>query len=148
MVFLTMLSKGGKGMNIEEGTKMKLEQVWHQSFTSKEILDMENGYKSIAEIICKDLEARFEDDVFKVVQKYDINVDKEELIKALNYDRNQYKAGYKDALEWMQRVIMLNMPDIIRYSENQDAGVQIKNINDYIDLRLKQLLESEGIRNE
>lgn len=110
--------------------------------------DPDFGYKSPIEIIYGELETKMENDTFEAIRHYDINVDKEELIKALKYDRNQYKAGYKDALEWMQRVIILNMPDIIRYSENQDAGVQIKNINDYIDLRLKQLLESEGIRND
>lgn len=38
----------------------------------------------------------FEDDVVKAVQKVGINVDKDELIKALSYDRNQYERGYND----------------------------------------------------
>lgn len=38
----------------------------------------------------------FEDDVVKAVQKVGINVDKDELIKALSYDRNQYEKGYND----------------------------------------------------
>ena len=37
----------------------------------------------------------------EVVQRYDINVNKEELIKALSYDRNQYDKGYKDAIDDM-----------------------------------------------
>ena len=118
---------------------MKLNEIFSQKLTD----DIMLGYKSPVNIIEKEWETKIEGDIIKAIKSYDIDVNKEELIKALNYDRNQYKAGYKDALEWMQRVIMLNMPDIIRYSENQDAGVQIKNINDYIDLRLKQLLESE-----
>ncbi len=118
---------------------MKLNEIFSQKLTD----DIMLGYKSPVNIIEKEWETKIEGDIVKAIKSYDIDVNKEELIKALNYDRNQYKAGYKDALEWMQRVIMLNMPDIIRYSENQDAGVQIKNINDYIDLRLKQLLESE-----
>lgn len=118
---------------------MRLNEIFSQKLTD----DIMLGYKSPVNIIEKEWETKIEGDIVKAIKSYDIDVDKEELIKALNYDRNQYKAGYKDALEWMQRVIMLNMPDIIRYSENQDAGVQIKNINDYIDLRLKQLLESE-----
>lgn len=123
---------------------MRLNEIISQKLTDDILL----GWESPVNIIEKEWETKIEGDIVKAIKSYDIDVNKEELIKALNYDRNQYKAGYKDALEWMQRVIMLNMPDIIRYSENQDAGVQIKNINDYIDLRLKQLIESEGIRND
>lgn len=119
---------------------MRLNELFSQKLTE----DIMLGWESPVNIIEKEWETKIEGDIVKAIKSYDIDVNKEELIKALNYDRNQYKAGYKDALEWMQRVIMLNMPDIIRYSENQDAGVQIKNINDYIDLRLKQLFESEG----
>ncbi len=35
----------------------------------------------------------------KVRYALQVNVNKEELIKALDYDRNQYEKGYKDALE-------------------------------------------------
>lgn len=119
---------------------MKLNGIFSQKLTA----DIMLGWEPPVKLVEEGTETKIEGDIIKAIKSYDIDVDKEELIKALNYDRNQYKAGYKDALEWMQRVIMLNMPNIIRYSENQDAGVQIKNINDYIDLRLKQLLEGEG----
>lgn len=137
-------------MNIEEETKMKLEQVWHQSFTSKEILDMENGYKSIAEIICKDLEARFEDDVFKVVQKYDINVNKEELIKALKYDREQYDAGYKDGYKCAFKEIMYIIDEYVGAMPQQMDTIRerqitsLKGLNDYINYKLNKLIEQEG----
>lgn len=128
---------------------MKLNEIFSQKLTDDILL----GWEPPVNIMEKEWETKIEGDIIKAIKSYNIDVDKEELIKALNYDRNQYKAGYKDALEWMKRVIMLkaimlNMPDIIGYSENQDACVQIKNINDYIDLRLKQLFESEGIRND
>lgn len=119
---------------------MKLNEIFSQKLTADILL----GWEPPIKIIEAERKTKIEGDIIKAIKSYDIDVNKEELIKALNYDRNQYKAGYKDALEWIQRVIMLNMPDIIKYSENQDAGVQIKNINDYIDLRLKQLFESEG----
>ena len=118
---------------------MKLNEIFSQKLTE----DIMLGWESPVNIIEKEWETKIEGDIIKAIKSYNIDVDKEELIKALNYDRNQYKAGYKDALEWMRRVIMLNMPDIIRYSENPDMEMQVKNINDYIDLRLKQLLESE-----
>lgn len=34
----------------------------------------------------------------KLYKKSDINVDKEELLKALIYDRGQYDKGYEDAM--------------------------------------------------
>lgn len=38
----------------------------------------------------------FDDEVMKIVASYDIDVNKEELLKALQYDRNQYEKGYAD----------------------------------------------------
>lgn len=51
-------------------------------------------YQSPIEIITKQIRTQFEDNVFKAIQDYGIVVDKEELIKALQYDRGQYEKGY------------------------------------------------------
>ena len=40
----------------------------------------------------------WEDEIYKQILKYNIVVDKEELLRALRYDREQYNKGYKDAL--------------------------------------------------
>lgn len=53
-------------------------------------------YQSPIEIIQGQLMTEYENGVLKAVQKYDIHCNKEELIKALMYDRNQYEKGYKD----------------------------------------------------
>ena len=53
-------------------------------------------YKSPIEIIQGEMNSQLEDDIVRVVQGFDINVDKEELIRALNYDRQQYEKGYAD----------------------------------------------------
>lgn len=49
-----------------------------------------------------------ENKVFEVVKTMDVNVDKEELFKALAYDRDQYRkgydAGYKKALEDVEKM--------------------------------------------
>lgn len=55
-------------------------------------------YSSPIELIYKDAQYRMEKDIFYAIQKVDINVNKDELIKALAYDRNQYEKGYADAL--------------------------------------------------
>ena len=41
-------------------------------------------------------EKRIEGEVFKAIQDYGINIDKDELIKALQYDRDQYRKGFED----------------------------------------------------
>lgn len=55
-------------------------------------------YQSPIEIITKKMRTQFEDNVFKAIQDYGIVVDKDELIKALKYDRDQYEKGYRDGL--------------------------------------------------
>ena len=53
-------------------------------------------YRSPIEIIYGQIQKQIEGDIFRAVQSYDINVDKDELIRALQYDRNQYEKGYAD----------------------------------------------------
>ena len=53
-------------------------------------------YESPINIIISKLCTKLESDCIKSVQSYGFDVDKEELAKALNYDRNQYEKGYKD----------------------------------------------------
>lgn len=61
------------------------------------------AYKSPIEIIHGELETKIENDIMTAVQRYGINVNKEELIKALEYDRKQYEQGYEDARRDYQR---------------------------------------------
>ena len=60
-------------------------------------------YKSPIEIVMEELfqkmDEDFENSVFKAVQKVGINVDKEELLKALIYDRGQYDEGYLECIK-------------------------------------------------
>ena len=59
-------------------------------------------YESPIEIIQKSVTAKVEDDICKAVWEYGIVVDKEELIKALRYDREQYDKGYRDGYKAAQ----------------------------------------------
>lgn len=58
-------------------------------------------YKSPIELITHDIMRQFAEKVdcetYKAVTQYGIHVDKEELLKALSYDRRQYEKGYADA---------------------------------------------------
>lgn len=41
---------------------------------------------------------RAEEDVYRAVQNVHVDVDKEELLMALQYDRKQYEKGYNDGI--------------------------------------------------
>lgn len=59
----------------------------------------EIGYRSPIRILYEGIDSIQEqqkNEVIKYVRKYGIYVDKEELQKALNYERNQYAKGFQD----------------------------------------------------
>lgn len=53
-------------------------------------------YKSPIEIIVGEMHTEWENGILKTVQNYNVNCNKEELIRALAYDRDQYRKGYED----------------------------------------------------
>ena len=53
-------------------------------------------YESPINIIISELCTNLESDCLKSVQRYGFDVDKEELARALCYDREQYEKGHKD----------------------------------------------------
>lgn len=55
-------------------------------------------YKSPIEMIQTEIEMQMEGETLKAVQRVGINVNKEELLKALQYDRGQYEKGYQDGV--------------------------------------------------
>ena len=62
-------------------------------------------YKSPIELITSQMTMEYENNILKCVQKIIPNIDKNELIKALHYDRNQYRNGYVDgATEFADRL--------------------------------------------
>jgi len=54
------------------------------------------SYQSVIELVATNMRIKVEDSIFKAVQDVGVNVDKDELIKALRYDRGQYEKGYAD----------------------------------------------------
>lgn len=80
------------------------------------------SYKSPIETIVDEMALIAENGVYKAAQNVNINVNKEELEKALRYDRNQYVEGFANGYE---------------------AGYK-KGINDAIDKLSSLLKEREG----
>lgn len=60
-------------------------------------------YESPVNLIYHDIETQIiqqqEQTILEAIRRYDVVVDKDELIKAMNYDRNQYSKGYKDGVK-------------------------------------------------
>lgn len=61
------------------------------------------SYKSPIDVVIDDMQLQlrhaFDDAIVRAVQNVNITVDKDELIKALKYDRQEYDRGYADG-EW------------------------------------------------
>lgn len=60
-------------------------------------------YKSPIELITteitRQLNKQTDEAIYQAVQRIGVNVDKDELIKALSYDRQQYQKGYADGVK-------------------------------------------------
>ena len=54
------------------------------------------SYQSPIEVIQTQIQSQIEGEIYKAVMRVGINVDKDELLKALQYDRDQYQKGYTD----------------------------------------------------
>ncbi len=54
------------------------------------------SYKSPIDVVLGAIQTDIENGTFKAVREYGIFVDKDEMIKALKYDRDQYEKGYID----------------------------------------------------
>lgn len=54
------------------------------------------GYESPIQLICSQINTSLEENILKATQSVGIDVNKEELTKALSYDRGQYKKGYEN----------------------------------------------------
>ena len=53
-------------------------------------------WESPVNVIYGEMQTQIEGYIFKEIQNVGIDVDKEELLKALQYDREQYSKGYSD----------------------------------------------------
>lgn len=107
-----------------------------------------NEYKSPIEIaietIHKEVNAKAENAILQAVQNVGINVDKNELIKALKYDRDQYDIGFnaghnkgsketaREILHTLKGLIRepfqayeLTIDDLVRLAE--EYGIEVDN---------------------
>lgn len=69
-------------------------------------------YNSPIELFQGDMNVELEGTILKAVANVGVNVDKEELLKALNYDRKQYEKGYEDAMRKIKNPASLKYEEI------------------------------------
>ena len=58
-------------------------------------------YKSPIKIITGQIKTNYEDAIYRAVQNVGINIDREELLKALEYDRGQFEKGFKEGEKYV-----------------------------------------------
>lgn len=98
-------------------------------------------YEASIEIIYGKIEYQIEESIFKAIQNVGINVDRDKLIKALRYDRDQYNKGYADGRRikvkmlyrkasemWTYKVIDVSLDDLLQMAQ-QNSGI-ILSLND------------------
>ena len=79
------------------------------------------SYESPIEILMGEFRMQQENEILTAIQGYNIRVDKDELVKALAYDRNQYEKGYADGYKAFNRRMIEGIRDII----TNDVGALI-----------------------
>ncbi len=95
-------------------------------------------YKNPIEIICgklyTQLEGEAENTILKVIRNMEVNVDKEELLKSLQYDREQYEKGYADAKSELKEQTMW-----IPVDENlPEEGIDVLVCDKYGDIKISK----------
>lgn len=71
-----------------------------------EIFEKEATYVSPITVELRQIQRKLDNFILNEIRKYDVKVDKEELVKALKYDRNQYEKGYADGKKEATREIL------------------------------------------
>ncbi|MDT3387692.1 MAG: hypothetical protein LIR46_08040 [Bacteroidota bacterium] len=106
-------------------------------------------YESPITLIRKEVENAYnswvEDNVFKMVSSLGIKVDKDELVKALKYDRQQYERGYNVASLEFQNKALDAMSKVSLAVYNSDNPQYKKAMEDALSI-MKSVWLSEDSR--
>ena len=85
-----------------------------------------------------------ENDIYQAIQRCDINVDKEELVRALQYDRQQYEKGYADGCkDSIFRFASFLKNKSFCCDSNDWHSFQAINVEDDLDDLVKEFLSEE-----
>jgi hypothetical protein len=91
-------------------------------------------YESAIEMITGHMRLHWDGEIYRAVQDIGIKVDREELIKALEYDRNQYDKGYTDGIRKYAERLKENFTE-------QWCGSKYELIHSWIDNLVEEMLK-------
>ena len=78
-------------------------------------------YKSPIELMRTQIETDFENQIITAVARTGIHVDKHELIKALQYDRNQYDKGFDDGRKETAKDFIFKVESYLGYNADNET---------------------------
>lgn len=84
--------------------------------------------------------------IINEIRKYDVKVDKDELVKALKYDRNQYEKGYADGEKEATREILQEVYDT--FAKKVANGFPNRLYDDFTSQVVKIIANRHGIELE
>lgn len=100
-------------------------------------------YESPIKIIQDRIQMDMENDIMKVVQRYNIDVDKDELLKALKYDREQYDKGFSDC----KAIYEKKLEKILERLEEMRKVTDVPTIHSYCNTTISnaiKIVKEEG----
>ena len=103
-------------------------------------------YESPIKIITGKMQTQIDDDIYKAVQNVGINVDRVELLKALEYDRGQYEKGYNNAIYDLKINFFCELNNrVVRpiFSKQIQSKFTIDDIKSIFDEMVEQLRAGE-----
>lgn len=105
-------------------------------------MDYQSPISIIAKSIAKHFDAAIENGVYKQMHEFGVIVDKDELVKALKYDREQYNKGYADGFANADKEVAIEL--FAAMDEAIDlicemAGFGIKIFGKYAELKKRYI---------
>lgn len=103
-----------------------------------------NPLNTVMEKMRIDERTHQEEWIFQQIKSYGVNVDKEELIKALNYDRQQYQKGYADGIKEFAEIFLKIVHDnhylLVDRINSKDYGMFTIGIEQAVDETKKEMV--------
>lgn len=96
--------------------------------------------ETIAESISTEIDGQIKEAVVKATRNVHIEVNEEELIRALNYDRGQYEKGYADGVASRGHITLSEVMDYIDGMPDDDWET-LASFLEYRGRELKRLTE-------
>ena len=104
-----------------------------------EIFEKEATYVSPITVELRQIQRKLDNFILNEIRKYDVKVDKEELVKALKYDRNQYEKGYAQGRQETAEKILTTIYRRLRYATFQQtfALEVVKHVANELEIELE-----------